>query len=204
VTVSDEPATAGRFAWERALLDSWLPPMTRLTGLALATFANRDGSNARPGEARLAQATGLSTRRVRDHMTELRGYGWIVRVSRGGSRTKTTDGYQLTIPDHHRTSASAEPGHITGPHRPEKHNEPTLNLRTLRTESPDAANRISGRERPPTMFDQDRHHADASRRPLDRGAPRQANHPVDCSCWDCLTTPTPPRRQPDDAVAATP
>ena len=190
---SHEHAVAGRFAWERALLQSGLPPMTRLVGLALATYANRDGTNARPGEDRLASACGLSPRRVREHMGALRDAGYVVRVGRGGSRTRTTDTYRLTLcTADHRTAASGDDDRITGRQRPENprldggmsapvsadvsadiprshSGGNTTDLRTEPAGSPDADDRISGRQRPPTMSYQDNHHPAPSSLPRERG-----------------------------------
>ena len=93
-----------RHRWEQAFRDTDdLDPTSRLVGLMLATYANSDGANARPGQARLATTTGLADRTVRKHLALLIEAKWIEAQSRkpvdnprrGGIATT----YQLTIPD---------------------------------------------------------------------------------------------------------
>lgn len=90
-----------RFAWERVVKRCKMPRSTKLVALTLATFANRDGSNVRPGEEQLAaDLDGMSERQVRRHMARLRDeYRLIERVSRGGSRSRYPDVYRLVLPD---------------------------------------------------------------------------------------------------------
>lgn len=90
-----------RFAWERVVKRCKMPRSTKLVALTLATFANRDGSNVRPGEKQLAaDLDGMSERQVRRHMARLRDeYRLIERLSRGGSRSNYPDVYRLVSPD---------------------------------------------------------------------------------------------------------
>lgn len=89
-----------RFAWERIVKRCKMPRSTKLVALTVATFANRDGSNVRPGEEQLAADLGLSERQVRRHLTRLREeYRLLDRVSRGGSRSRYPDMYRLVLPD---------------------------------------------------------------------------------------------------------
>lgn len=61
-----------------------LPATTKLVAYAMATFATYDtGEDVRPGERLLAQATGLSTRAVREHINVLLTEGLIYRHSNG-------------------------------------------------------------------------------------------------------------------------
>lgn len=90
----------GRFAWERALDHSQLPPRTRLVAFALGTFADADGTNVRPGIAAVARRAGLPESTTRAHLKTLRTAGWADRVklgSRGGTSTDA-DQYHLTVP----------------------------------------------------------------------------------------------------------
>jgi hypothetical protein len=91
----------GRFAWERVVKRCKMPRSTKLVAFTLATFADRDGSNVRPGEEQLAaDLDGMSERQVRRHMARLRDdYRLIERVSRGGSRSRFPDVYRLVLPD---------------------------------------------------------------------------------------------------------
>jgi len=96
----DNVERIGRFEWERAVLRIAMPTTTKLVGLALATYGNRDGSNAHPGEARLARELGLSQRAVRKHLALLRDdLRLIVKISHGGSRSGHADTYRLGLPN---------------------------------------------------------------------------------------------------------
>lgn len=110
MTIPDaaRPSTAtsqamGRFVWEkrlRAAKDiSW---SARATGLLLATYANRDGSNVRPGVPRLMKDTGLKERALRNHLAELRNAGYIVETSNWTAAEqraqKLATVYQLAVP----------------------------------------------------------------------------------------------------------
>ena len=73
-----------RADWEKLI--RWLPlgATTKAVAYALATFAdNKTGENVRPGERLLAQATGLSTRAVREHTNVLLEEGLLYRHSNG-------------------------------------------------------------------------------------------------------------------------
>jgi predicted ArsR family transcriptional regulator len=90
-----------RYQWERAIrCMEILPPARKLVALVLATYANNDGTNARPGEGRLAQNCGISERAVRGHLAALRDLGLIVRTFQGSSagRQKLADSYDLNMP----------------------------------------------------------------------------------------------------------
>ncbi|GGR60989.1 DNA-binding transcriptional ArsR family regulator [Nocardioides luteus] len=92
---------SGRFDWERAIRALPLrPPVLKLVALVLATYADRDGANAHPGEDRLAEDCGMSPRSVRRHLAELRELGLIERVFKGSSygRAKAADEYRLIVP----------------------------------------------------------------------------------------------------------
>lgn len=88
-----------RFDWERLVREIGMPPMTKLVALTLATYANGDGTRAHPGETKLAAAVGIKERAVRNHIAILRDLGLIKRVSRGGSRLRLADVYELHVPD---------------------------------------------------------------------------------------------------------
>lgn len=73
-----------RADWEKLI--RWLPlaATTKAVAYAMATFAdNKTGENVRPGERLLGQATGLSTRAVREHINVLMDEGLIYRHSNG-------------------------------------------------------------------------------------------------------------------------
>lgn len=109
---------SGRFDWERAIRALPLrPPVRKLVALTLATYADKDGTNAHPGEDRLAEDCGITTRAVRGHLSALRELGLIVRTFRGSSygRSKAADEYHLAMPpdvlsrlDHRNHGAGAD------------------------------------------------------------------------------------------------
>lgn len=90
-----------RFAWERQVLKTPLPPMTKLVALALATYGNKAGRNAHPGNKVLANDLGLSDRTVERHLGVLRDVGLINRVFRGSAagRQRLADVYELVVAD---------------------------------------------------------------------------------------------------------
>jgi hypothetical protein len=101
-------ATTGLFAWQRALRGASLPPTVQHVLLLLATYADGDGTSARPGEERLAAAAGLSTSTVRRALALARRLGWVVRSAASTARSRgrgRADEYALTVPG----QAPAEP-----------------------------------------------------------------------------------------------
>jgi hypothetical protein len=97
------PKRVDRFAWERAIRRTptrELRPSTRALLFAAGTYADRDGSNVRPGVAELMRATGRSKAYVCRHVATALHDGWLVQVERGGWRgcigRATT--FALTIP----------------------------------------------------------------------------------------------------------
>jgi DNA-binding transcriptional ArsR family regulator len=98
--VSDDDTTANRYEWERVLRRVRLGSPTKAVALALATYADRDGSSVRPGVARLSAVTELSERSVRNALTRLRDLGLIERTREGSrnGRRALTDEHRLAIP----------------------------------------------------------------------------------------------------------
>jgi len=87
-----------RRQWEHAIRDAEIKPEHKLLGLILATYANPEGTNIRPGDERLATALNVSRRTIIRHRQALIEMGWIrrTRVRRSMSQTDT---YRLTLPD---------------------------------------------------------------------------------------------------------
>jgi hypothetical protein len=93
---------AGRFEWERILRRTVLPLRVKFLAFVLASYADADGSNVRPGIERLADVTGLGTATVKRSLKALRDeYGLLEQVRRGGGRggTGAAAAYRLTIPE---------------------------------------------------------------------------------------------------------
>lgn len=75
-------------------------PTVKAVALALASYANADGSNARPGERKLALVLESSERSVNAALDVLEQVGLVDKVYDGrGSRSIKASVYQLTIPD---------------------------------------------------------------------------------------------------------
>ena len=76
----------GVFTWQRALhvTGRTLPEAVRYTLAVLALYMDPDGTNGRPGLARLAEARGKSERTIRTHLERAVEAGWLVCVRRGG------------------------------------------------------------------------------------------------------------------------
>jgi len=80
------PPPLDRFEWERLIRERELPSALKLTGYALGTYVNGDGSNAHPGIEGLVKATGLHRATVLRALSELEDLGFIHAVFRGGGK----------------------------------------------------------------------------------------------------------------------
>ncbi|MFJ6155551.1 helix-turn-helix domain-containing protein [Pseudarthrobacter sp. NPDC092184] len=90
-----------KFAWHRALLESTLHDTTKLVGVALWDYADKDGCRAFPGNKTIAQRLDKSDRTVKSHMKKLRDEGWIERTSVSknvAADRRLADEYRLVIP----------------------------------------------------------------------------------------------------------
>lgn len=89
--------------WRRALSSKrcTLPATARHVGLAASLYADPDGPNVRPGAARLADDTGLSTKAVRAALATLVDAGWLRLSHRGGRKGQKREAntYTLVIPN---------------------------------------------------------------------------------------------------------
>lgn len=103
-----------RWKYEHAIEKSGLKPLTRLVLLVIASRADVEKGMIRarfmPSAASLAAATGLSERRVRDHMKLAEEAGWLVIVPRPGRKAMLA----LTIPGRDMaTEVTATPDDVT-------------------------------------------------------------------------------------------
>ncbi len=90
----------GRFEWERLLRRAQLDFTVMGVGLVLATYADSDGSNVRPGLKRLIAVTGKSRATICRALATLRDLGlidYVFQASRDGHKDKV-DEYRLTMP----------------------------------------------------------------------------------------------------------
>ena len=117
-----------RFTWERQLRASADVTGTRLLVLLmLATWMDADGQNARPGQALLAEATGLADRTVRAHLASAVEDGWLV-LERRGHRAGTVavaSCYRATVPNRHPRTGWESPTGTTTPVGPVENQTPT-------------------------------------------------------------------------------
>lgn len=68
-------------------------------GLALASYANRDGSSIYPGVEKLALVLETTPKSVVQALAVLRAVGLIECVKRGNKARSESDEYRLTIPE---------------------------------------------------------------------------------------------------------
>lgn len=75
-------------------------PSVKSVGLYAASYADPDGTNIFPGNARIANITGFSDRSVREAFRIIRDFGLMHRCSKGAAagRRGMADEYRLTIP----------------------------------------------------------------------------------------------------------
>lgn len=83
-----------------------IPPMEKLVFAALASYANRDGTQAQPGILTLAHAVGLGTTQTRVHLRRLEERGHIAATSTAGGRGRFTVYTILSIPDTQRPTVA--------------------------------------------------------------------------------------------------
>lgn len=92
----------GRFEWERRLRDSRTVIGNQMfVLLALGTYMDADGTNARPGVLKLAVECGLNEKTVRRHLSASVGQGWLALLRRGhrlGDGTAEASEYAATVP----------------------------------------------------------------------------------------------------------
>ncbi len=105
---------AGNYAWSRWIRRADLPQPTKVVALILGTYANKDGSNVRVGQDRLADEAGSDTRYVRDSLAILLHLG-LLEITHKGRRAGDADTYRLTTPG---------PGHPPIPMRRDKNGAP--------------------------------------------------------------------------------
>lgn len=138
----------GRFDWERLVKAFPLPATVKLVALILATYADLNGRDVRPGEKELARSTGLGPRQIRRHLARLRDEGLIEPVAHGGSRLRYATMYRLTRPhdilDRLREDADGNPELRS----PASSDRPVDNHRTEDTLDVLSSDRNSGHGRP--------------------------------------------------------
>jgi hypothetical protein len=102
-TGSRVPVVTTPLPWLRAVRRTKMPLAGKGVALALVTYANKDGTNAHPGEARLAADCGINEQSVRRHLAALRDVGLIVRTFRAIQPDARTGPIPTTSPPRFRT-----------------------------------------------------------------------------------------------------
>lgn len=104
-----------RFEWERLVRRVKMHPTTKLVALTLASYGNRNGTNAHPGNRLLAADCCIHERSVERHLEWLRDHGLIFRTFRGSAagRQKLADTYQLVQADNLPDLVEFTPEHPT-------------------------------------------------------------------------------------------
>lgn len=101
--------SGNRFAWERAVMASDLPPMTRLVLFAVGAHMDNRTRQASVSQKAIATATGIAPRTVRKHLAGAVDAGWLDRTRRGfraGDDTRIPSTYVGTFP---RTTGTTVP-----------------------------------------------------------------------------------------------
>jgi DNA-binding transcriptional ArsR family regulator len=90
-----------RGPWERIVRRARIGRETKCVALLIATYADNDGTGARPGESQLAEDCEMDPRTVRRHLAKLRELELALRVGEGykAGRRGRADEYVLTAPD---------------------------------------------------------------------------------------------------------
>jgi DNA-binding transcriptional ArsR family regulator len=207
------PVVTTPLPWLRAVRRTKMPLPRKGLALALATYANRDGTNAHPGVARLAADCGINEQSVRRHLKALRDAGLIVRTFRASTTGKKNmaDSYDLTVPvqdtnhrspvtgaseTNHRSSTTETTGHQLPPtyKRTPSKRSPTRSVRTVRSVTADT----EPMEDATTRKDQRKPRSSTKLACLHRPSRTDRSRWPTCSpSWHSLT-PAPPGRRTAD------
>lgn len=150
--------SVSRFEWERVVRRLTLKSSTKLVALTLATYADRDGTNAHPGVDRLACDCSLNPDVVRRHLKILREQiGLLERTVEGSKqgRRRLADSYDLAVPADLLQRVSLTSYHPTAPSSDYPPGSPVDNVDhpTLESADPTSITRLSGRDHPTLQKD---------------------------------------------------
>lgn len=102
MTSTPDRLPAARFTWEKVLRSASLSKRAATTGYALATWADSDGTHARPGVQNLMEATRYGKRSILMALAELQASGYVDQIRRGRAYGRGGGGfaseYRLTLP----------------------------------------------------------------------------------------------------------
>lgn len=119
VVVLRESRRVGQHEWRRAIRSQMNSPTTFAVAQALVSYTNRDGSNAHPGNERLAADLGCTTKTIQRALKWLRDEGWL-RLDQPANMPdrgrKLAQEWSLTVPEQW---TSQTPTGDTGVHPPD-------------------------------------------------------------------------------------
>ncbi len=94
-----------RWDWIGRLVESDLPPTTRLVAHTVATFADKDG-HCYPSFATIARRAGLDRRSVIRHIAVLSDSGWLMVAGRSNKHGTQSHSYMLSAPVDNRPEST--------------------------------------------------------------------------------------------------
>lgn len=153
---------SARYEWERIVRRVLMPGSAKCVALAMATYANADGTSIYPGNERLSAVTCHGDKTVRRALAWLRS-GYLIERTREGSRGGRggfADEYRLTIPSdlltrHNLLSPDESPVTTTGDNAPadKEHRSPRPVPPVTEAGSPVTESQNTGhRDRTPTQY----------------------------------------------------
>lgn len=108
------------FTWRSHLMSADGPPFTRrMLLLALSTYGDERGRDIFPSTREVARATGMTRKRVGEHLRKAAEEGWLQRRSIGQGQGWRRMRYRLTLPDSvGRGVGATPPSEDVGSERP--------------------------------------------------------------------------------------
>ncbi|MFF0816614.1 hypothetical protein ACFYVR_15905 [Rhodococcus sp. NPDC003318] len=94
----ESPQPCDRFDWERVVRRVSMPSGVKFVALALATYADGDGSRIRPSNARLAAVLEKSERTVERGMSWLVSAGFVSITAHRNRHAGLATEYRLSLP----------------------------------------------------------------------------------------------------------
>jgi DNA-binding transcriptional ArsR family regulator len=180
------------FRWMLAVRSAGLGLTETAVALALATYANADGSRAFPGIKRLAGGIGASERTVERSLRKLTELGYLHKDREGNRRRGLADEYRLTLPGAPPAQSEADDPWSDQPTLTT--DQPTLTTRSTDSvsASTDSHDRSTDTESPHQSLDLSLHHSllpvedQSPTTGDDRGSPSDGEE--DESWWENVLT----------------
>jgi len=119
VVVLRESRRVGQHEWRRAIRGRMQSPTVFAVAQAVASYTNKDGSKAHPGNERLAADLGCTTKTIQRSLNWLRAEGWLrldQQANRPQQGRRIAQEWSLTTPEQWTSST---PTVDTGVHPPD-------------------------------------------------------------------------------------